>query len=219
MPSLLSYRDQAFWVSNGTKDLLYEVAVAVAQRESPVVYQRLTEDGRLLGCFGVSGLGFPLEAFAEAFGGPQAWREAMTRHAGVVAALCPTPACTRLLAKLFAWIWFLLSGGRCQEAADEYPVFDSMPDIPGTMAVASSNRPVQNRRDAGTAEPGPWTKILFGIGLGAILGTPIGVANILFGLANNWLTIPAWIIAGALLGSAHPTAEVVLRVFLRPSDR
>ena len=55
MPSLLSYGDQAFWVSNSTKDLLYEAALEVARRGHPAAHQRLSEDDRLLSCYQVSG--------------------------------------------------------------------------------------------------------------------------------------------------------------------
>jgi hypothetical protein len=75
MTLLLSYADQAFWVSNGAKDLLYELAIEVAHRGQPAAYQRLSEDDRLLGCYQVSGICVDLEAFAESFGGSRAWQE------------------------------------------------------------------------------------------------------------------------------------------------
>jgi hypothetical protein len=223
MPALLSYGDQAFWVSNSTKDLLYEVAVAVAEREDPAAYHRLIEDGRLLGCYGVSGLGFELEAFEEAFGGREAWQKAIAKQPDAVGALCPTSACAQHVAKLFAWIWSLLSGGRCNDAAGAHPVFDNMPEIPGAEVVSlSSERCSEGRSDeraADNTDPGPLTKVLFGIGLGVFLGTVVGVANMLLGLANNWLTIPAWTISGALLGSAHPMVEALLDAIGRKSGR
>lgn len=64
MPALLSYKHQAFWVSNGTKDLLYEIVLEVAKQAEPAAYKRLQEDSRF-GYYGVSGLGFELEAFEE----------------------------------------------------------------------------------------------------------------------------------------------------------
>ncbi|HZU35561.1 MAG TPA: hypothetical protein VFA18_06630, partial [Gemmataceae bacterium] len=103
MPSLLCLGDQAFWVSNGVKDLLYEVTVEVARRESPVAHRRLTEDGRLIGCYGVSGMGFDLEAFIDAFGGRDAWRAAAATHWDAIEGLCETPQSLAIMTKVFVW--------------------------------------------------------------------------------------------------------------------
>jgi hypothetical protein len=222
MSALLWYRDQAFSVSNSAKDLLYEVAVEVAHRGNPATHQRLIEDGRLVGCYGVSGMGFELEVFEEAFEGKEAWQEAMARHSDAVQALYPSPPCARLMAKLFAWIWFLLDGGRCSDAAGGYPDLEELPEIPGAEVLSRSNAPGEDRRREralDSAEPGLAFKFFFGITLGALVGTGVGVANILLGLANNWLTIPAWTISGALLGSAHPMADAVLQAIIRLFDR
>src|SRR5438874_10298587 len=97
MPSLLWYGDQAFWVSNATKDLLYEAAVEVAKRGDAVTQRRLAEDGALIGCYGVSGIGFDLEAFVQAFGGKAAWRQATEKHFDAVEALCPHRQCVELM--------------------------------------------------------------------------------------------------------------------------
>jgi len=130
MASLLWYGEQAFVVSNGTKDLLYEVAVEVAKRTDPNARQRLEEDGRLVGCYGVSGMGFELEAFAEAFGGKEAWQRATLDHFDVVEELCRNPRCVELMAKLFRWVWFLLDGGRCNSAQGKHPSLEHLPEIP-----------------------------------------------------------------------------------------
>ena len=66
---------------------------------------------------------------------------------------------------------------------------------------------------------GPILRGLFAIGLGTLFGTTVGVVNLLIGLANNWRTVPAWAFAGALIGAAHPTAELLLHVLLRVGDR
>ncbi|HLJ95056.1 MAG TPA: hypothetical protein VKU02_17910 [Gemmataceae bacterium] len=215
MTALLSYGEQAFWVSNATKDLLYELCVAVAKCENSAAHQRLMEDVRLAGCYGVSGLGFELEAFAEAFGGKHAWQEAIAKHSDVVQAFTSaTPAGAVFIRKLFAWIWFLLSGGTCNDAAGEHSAFDNLPEVPGTGLVL----PVKTcKPTADHLNPGPWAKMLWGVGFGAFIGTVVGVANLLTGLAKNGLTIPAWSLCGALLGSAHPVAETLLeRIIHRP---
>src|SRR5690349_14569460 len=133
MPSLLTYANQAFWVSNATKDLLYEASVEVAKRESPIAYQRIVDDGRLSGCYGVSGIGFELEAFAQAFGGKEKWQEAIATHWDAVEALCPTADCLRLMTKLYAWIWFLLDGGPCKIAAGSYAKLEELAETPGEL--------------------------------------------------------------------------------------
>jgi hypothetical protein len=128
MPSLLFCRDQAFWVSNSTKDLLYEAAVAVA---SPDVARRLAEDGRLVGCYEVSGVGFELKAFAEAFGGVDAWKRMTEERFDAVEALCPHARCVALMRKVLAWAWFLLDGGRCNGVSGKRPTVEDLPDRPG----------------------------------------------------------------------------------------
>jgi hypothetical protein len=133
MPSLLWCGEQAFWVSNSAKDLLYEVSVGVAERCDPAARQRLAEDGRLLGCYGVSGVGFELEAFEQAFGGAAAWQEAVIRHFDVVEELCGNPECVRHMTKLFAWAWFLLRGGQCNGAAGDHPDLSRLPEQPGAV--------------------------------------------------------------------------------------
>jgi len=213
MPSLLRYANQAFWVSNASKDLLYEASIEVAKRESPVAYQRIVEDGRLIGCYGVSGIGFELEAFAQAFGGKDKWREAFSHHWDSVETLCPTPECLRLVRKLFGWIWFLLDGGACSIAAEAYPNLEQLGETPGelppSLGQVSLGDPAA-KQSAGDRAIRASTKMALGIGLGALLGASVGSLNIVLGLAQNWLTVPAWILAGALLGSVHPTVETVL---------
>lgn len=135
MPSLLWYGDQAFWVSNATKDLLYEAAVEVAKRGDAAIQRRLAEDGALIGCYGVSGIGFDLESFGQAFGGKDTWRRATEKHFDSVEALCSHRQCVELMSKLFRWIWFLLDGGRCNDDAGEHPAFDDMPDRPAGNAT------------------------------------------------------------------------------------
>ncbi len=66
---------------------------------------------------------------------------------------------------------------------------------------------------------GPLSRALFAIGLGFLVGTAVGVANLLSGLATNWLTLPAWMACGAMIGAAHPTAELLLHVLVRVGDR
>src|SRR5262245_52428862 len=138
MPSLLWHEEQAFWVSNGTKDLLYDVSVAVAERCHLAARQRLAEDGRLLGCYDVSGVGFDLDAFEEAFGGAAAWRSAITQNDAVVEQVCGNPPCVVLMRKVFLWAWFLLSGGQCNGAAGEHPSVDDLPDLPGAANTPGS---------------------------------------------------------------------------------
>lgn len=130
MPSLLRYGEQAFWVSNAVKDLLYEAAVEVAKRSDPTIQQRLAEDAALVGCYGVSGIGFDLAAFVHAFGGKDTWRRATEEHFEAVEALCPHRRCVEVMTKLFRWIWFLLDGGRCDDIWGRHPAFDDMPDRP-----------------------------------------------------------------------------------------
>jgi hypothetical protein len=217
MSALLWYAHQVFSVSNSVKDLLYEVAVEVAKRDDPAAHQRLAEDGRLIGCYGVSGMGFDLEAFVEAFGSKQAWQASTARHAEAARALYPTPACARLMAKLFSWIWFLLEGGQCSDAPGDYPDLETMPEFPGPLPGKSAA--VRDQSCELTVEPGLSTKFVLGIAIGAFIGTAVGVTNILLGLVNNWLTVPAWALSGALLGTAHPLAEAVLKMILRIFDR
>jgi hypothetical protein len=128
MASLLSYGEQAFWVSNAAKDLLYEVAVEVANRSDPIARQRLEDDGRLIGCYDVSGMGFELEAFAEAFGDKEAWQRATLDNFDVVEELCGHPRCVELMAKLFRWVWFLLDEGRCNGDSGTHPSLEHMPE-------------------------------------------------------------------------------------------
>jgi hypothetical protein len=221
MASLLSYGDQAFWVNNGAKDLLYQAAIAVARRAHPAAYQRLSEDGRLLGAYLVSGLGFPLEAFAEAFGGARAWEEATAMNFGAVEALCANPECVALMTKVLAWVWFLLDGGHCNDAAGRYPGLRELPDTPGEGAapVAVERRGLGPAAHGQGLTPSTKFKFAFGIGVGALFGTVVGVANMLLGLAQNWLTIPAWVFIGALLGFAHPTVDAIWSAINRPPEQ
>jgi hypothetical protein len=212
MPSLLYYGDQAFWVSNSTKDLLYEAAIEVARRGHAAARQRLSEDGRLLGCYLVSGVGFPLEAFAEAFGGNRAWQEATAQNFGAIEALCSTPECVQLMTKVLAWAWFLLDGGCCNDATGTPPDLHNLPETPNGWAApvvlqSPTREPVL---DWLYGTPSTKFKFAFGIGFGVIVGSLVGVANLLLGLAQNWLTIPAWVFVGGLLGSAHPTIDAIL---------
>jgi hypothetical protein len=130
MPSKLWYGEQAFWVSNGTKDLLYEAAVEVAKRGDVETQRRLADDPALIGCYNVSGMGFDLEAFARAFGGKDAWRRATEDHFDAVETLCPHRQSVELMTKLFRWIWFVLDGGGCNTSAGEHPALDDMPELP-----------------------------------------------------------------------------------------
>jgi len=130
MPSQLWCGEQAFWVSNSTKDLLYEAAVEVAKHGDPESRRRLADDVALVGCYNVSGVGFDLKAFAQAFGGKDAWRRATESHFDAVESLCPNTRCVELMTKLFSWIWFVLDGGRCNTAVGEHPDFDDMPELP-----------------------------------------------------------------------------------------
>ena len=67
---------------------------------------------------------------------------------------------------------------------------------------------------------GPLTRALVAIGFGVLVGTAVGLGCWLAGLAgNNWRTIPAWALAGALLGAAHPVAELLLRIALSLGER
>jgi hypothetical protein len=132
MPSKLWYGEQAFWVSNATKDLLYEAAVEVAKHGDAETRRRLADDAPLVGCYNVSGVGFDLEAFVQAFGGKDAWRRATEEHFDAVEALCANDRCVELMRKLFRWVWFVLDGGPCSTATGEHPDFDDMPDQPDT---------------------------------------------------------------------------------------
>jgi hypothetical protein len=221
MPSLLSYGDQAFWVSNGIKDLLYEAAIEVARRSHPAAHQRLSEDGRLLGCYLVSGIGFPLEAFAEAFDGNRAWQEATAQNLGAVEAVCCTPECVQMMTKVTAWAWFLLDGGRCNDATGRHPDIHDLSETPDKSAAIVAVESPYTGPDANWLyrTPSAKFKFAFGIGVGVMIGTFVGVGNILLGVAQNWRTIPAWMFVGALLGSAHPTADSILGAISRPSRR
>src|SRR5262245_41740857 len=97
MPSRLWYGEQKFWVSNATKDLLYEAAVELAKRGDPETQRSLAEDAALVGCYGVSGVGFDLAAFVRAFGGKDAWQRATVEHFDAVKALCPHDQCVELM--------------------------------------------------------------------------------------------------------------------------
>jgi hypothetical protein len=130
MPARLWHGNQAFCVSNATKDLLYEMSAAVAERCHPAAHERLADDVRLAGCYGVSGVGFDLAAFAEAFGEAAAWREAVTRNFDVVEQLCGNPECVLLMRKVFLWSWFLLDGGACNGAAGSHPEVNELPELP-----------------------------------------------------------------------------------------
>ena len=130
MPALLSCGKEAFWVSNGTKDLLYEVVLEVAKLDNPVAHQRLSEDVRF-GFYGVSGFGFELEAFADCFGGRESLRSSVGRHVGVIDEMCARDeTCVQLMKKLFNWVWFLLDGGRCNSSSGEHPDLDNMAASP-----------------------------------------------------------------------------------------
>jgi hypothetical protein len=130
MTALLWYGEQAFGISNSAKDLLYEVALAVAERADANARQRLAEDGRLVGCYEVSGVGFDLKAFEEAFGCAVAWRQAVAQHFDVVEELCANPTCVQHMTKVFAWIWLLLDGGRCNDAAGRHPDIHHLSERP-----------------------------------------------------------------------------------------
>ena len=60
------------------------------------------------------------------------------------------------------------------------------------------------------------TKVVLGIATAAFIGTAVGVTNIPLGLVNDWLTVPAWAISGALLGTIRwPVLEMIIRIFDR----
>jgi hypothetical protein len=221
MTSLLSYGDQAFSVSNGAKDLLYELAIEVASCGQPAAHQRLSEDGRLLGCYQVSGLGFDLKAFAQAFGGARAWQEATAQNFGAVETLCSTPECVRCMTKVLVWSWFLLNGGRCNDATGRHPDLHELPEVPGEWAAHMAVETPEPALDPGWLYRTPSTKFMFafGIGFGALVGTFVGIGTMLLGLAQDWRVIPAWVFTGALLGSAHPTVNVILSAINRPHER
>jgi hypothetical protein len=211
MPSLLFQGDQAFWVSNATKDLLYEAALAVARHSHPAAHERLSRDGRLVGCYEVSGVGFDLAAFAEAFGSTRAWQEATARDFRVVEALCLSPDVVRLMTKVFAWAWFLLDGGRCNNARGRHPDIHELPDVPEASVASIAVESPDPALEVGWLYRTPSTrfKFAFGIGLGALVGAVVAVGTLLLGQAQNWRVIPAWVFGGALLGSAHPTVDLI----------
>ncbi len=108
MTAVLWYGAGGFDVSNSTKDLIYEISLAVAERTDAALRQRLADDGRLAGCYGVGGMGFDLAAFVEAFGSVAKWRQAITQNFNVVEEVCADPVCVEHMTKVFASIWRLL---------------------------------------------------------------------------------------------------------------
>src|SRR5262249_27044269 len=88
MSSLLWYGDQGCWVSNGTKWLLYEIVLEMARRADPEAHKKLQDEERLVGCYGVSGMGFELEAFEECLAGKDHFRNVVAEHFDVVRELC-----------------------------------------------------------------------------------------------------------------------------------
>jgi hypothetical protein len=208
-------------VSNSTKDLLYETALEVARDHHPEAYQRLSEDDRLVGCYQVSGVGFDLAAFAEAFGNTKAWLEATAREFGAVDALCSDAIALQHMTKVMAWCWFLLDGGRCNDARGRHPDLNDLPESPGQWTpppLAASSNP---GLDVGwlCQPPSILFKFAFGIGFGSLVGALVGAGTMLLGLAQNWRVIPAWVFSGALLGSAHPTVDAILNAISRLPDK
>ena len=131
MPSLLSYGDQAFWVSNGTKDLLYEAVLEMARRSDLEAHKGLQEEGRLVGCYGVSGMGFELEAFEECLAGKAHFKDVVAQHFQVIHEMCGGhEVCVHTMTKVFNWIWFLLDGGQCNDSSGKHPALHEMDPAP-----------------------------------------------------------------------------------------
>jgi hypothetical protein len=60
----------------------------------------------------------------------EAWQEATAQDFDAVEALCSTPECVQWMKKVLTWSWFLLDGGRCNDAAGRHPDLHNLPDRP-----------------------------------------------------------------------------------------
>jgi hypothetical protein len=122
------------------------------------------------------------------------------------------------MTKVLAWAWFLLNGGRCNDATGRHPGIHDLPEVPKEWAAGVAVAgPSDLAFEVGRLYRDPSTKFkfAFGIGFGALVGVLVGVGTMLLGLAHNWRVIPAWLFSGALLGSVHPTVDAILSAISR----
>jgi hypothetical protein len=217
MSSYLIYGDQAFGVSNSAKDLPYEMVVEIAKRSDSAALQRLKEEGRLVGCYGVSGVGFDLQAFSDCFGGKTKLRQAVTAHFEVVRELCADERCTAYMTKLFEWSWFLLDGGRCKDASGIWPELANLPSTPATpTGVGGGQNPATDPSPEANCTLSTqslsesqaaylWFALSVGQAIGSI-GCVVGPVSLLSPL---WTEAP-WSWPAAILGIAGTAASLVL---------
>jgi hypothetical protein len=117
MTSSLSCGDGRLCVSNSAKDFLYEIVLEMARRDNPEAYHQLRQDGRFIGCHGVSGMGFALEAFAECFGDLESFKRTVTAQWHVIAEMSDGQQCVRYMEGLLERSVGLLDAGAGQAIA------------------------------------------------------------------------------------------------------
>ncbi len=57
MPSMLTYSEQGFWISNSTEDLLLEILLAMTRDDHSDIHERFETNEALLASQGISGSG------------------------------------------------------------------------------------------------------------------------------------------------------------------
>lgn len=111
--SLLTYKDQGFWVSNGINDDLYKILVAMTRNDHPDVFGQLESDESLMGGRFVGGLGFAFEDFERIFGGAARFEEIARSKWVAIDDVCQNEQCSKIMQKVFRWAFWMMDGGRC----------------------------------------------------------------------------------------------------------
>jgi hypothetical protein len=111
--ALLKYNDQGFWVSNGVKDTLYEILVAMTRNDHPYVFAQLDSDESLMGGRYISGYGFAFDDFERVFGGPDRFEKIVRTNWAVIDDVCKNERCVSIMQKVFRWAFWMMKGGRC----------------------------------------------------------------------------------------------------------
>ena len=120
MTSLLTYKDQGFWVSNGIKDALHEILLAMTRNDHPDVFKRLDSDESLLGGRFVGGIGFAFDDVERIFGGPVRFEEIVQSKWAVIDDVCRNERCSSIVRKIFRWTFWMMDGGQCNFALKPY---------------------------------------------------------------------------------------------------
>ena len=120
MTSLLTYKDQGFWVSNGINAVMYDILVAMTRDDYPEIHQRLDTDESLMMGRYAGGIGFCFDDFERIFGDAQKFENIVRSKWSVIGDVCQNDRCTMLMHRVFHWAFWLMRGGVCNYDLEPY---------------------------------------------------------------------------------------------------